>query len=138
MKKLLIISLILIFFDQITKFIFTNKYYTIGNFGIYYAENTGAAFSILQGMNLLFLIISIIVIIAIIYYYKRLPYKLPLILLLAGTTGNLIDRIFFHYVRDFIMISVWPIFNLADSFNTIGVLLLIYHFWKEDKTCDLL
>jgi len=133
MKKLLY-AIIFVLFDQVSKFIFQNKYYGQGIFKIFYTENTGAAFSILQNQQLLLIIISIIVIILIFKYYKEIKVKLPLILILAGTTGNLIDRVFFGFVRDFISVSVWPIFNLADCFNTIGIFWLIYYFYKEENT----
>ena len=50
---------------------------------------------------------------------------------MAGTIGNLIDRIVFGYVRDFISISIWPSFNLADIFNVIGVILILIHSKKN-------
>lgn len=133
MKKLIILSVVLIILDQITKYIFTGKEYLIGMFGINYVENTGAAFGILKGMDFLFIIVGLGVIIAIFYYYKKFEYKFPLILILAGTIGNLIDRIAFGFVKDFIMIWKWPIFNVADICNTIGVLLLAFYFLREEK-----
>ena len=51
--------------------------------------------------------------------------------------GNFIDRIFLGYVRDFISISIWPVFNFADIFSTIGVGLLIIKLYKEDKAYKL-
>lgn len=109
--------IILIVLDQLTKyFLFT----TI---------NYGAAFGILQGYNWLFILISLIVIIICVKYYKR--YRLPLTFILAGTISNLIDRVFLGYVRDFIDVGFWPVFNFADSFNVIGVILLIYLFLKK-------
>jgi signal peptidase II len=133
MKKYFALSFIFILLDQITKYFLTEKYITITSFFSFrYAENTGTAFSILQNQNLLLIFISIIVIIGCIYYFKQ--YKLALTFVLAGAIGNLLDRIFLGFVRDFIAISIWPIFNLADSFNTIGIILLIYAFYREDKT----
>ena len=123
MKKIfLLIFLILI--DQLTKFLFP---------GI---TNTGAAFGILKGQNILLIIISLIVIISAVFYYKyHKDLRISLILILSGTIGNLIDRLFFGYVRDFIDLKYWPVFNLADSYNTIGAILLIYlvYFKKQDK-----
>ena len=114
---LLIILLILL--DQLTKVLFK---------GII---NYGAAFSILQGYTTLLIIISIVVLIACIYYYKNKSLRLGLNFLIAGITGNLIDRIFLGYVRDFINLRIFPVFNLADSFNVIGVVLLIYFSLKK-------
>jgi signal peptidase II len=134
MKRLLIISLILVVLDQITKFIFTGKEYLIGSFGINYVENTGAAFGMFKNLNWFFIAFSILVIIFIFYYYKQIKWKTPLILILAGTIGNLIDRIFFNYVRDFVMVWIWPVFNIADICVTVGVLLLVFYLYREDKT----
>ena len=134
MKRLLIISLILIVLDQITKFIFTGKEYLISNVGINYVENTGAAFGMFKDLNWFFIVFSILVIVFIFYYYKKIKWKFPLILILAGTIGNLIDRIFFGYVRDFFMIWIWPVFNIADICITVGVLLLVFYLYREDKT----
>lgn len=114
---MVLLIIILILLDQITKYFLTS---TI---------NYGAAFGILQNQRLLLIIISIIVIITCIYYYKK--YKLPLSFILAGTISNLIDRIFLGYVRDFIDFKIWPVFNLADVFNCIGVFLLIYFLIKK-------
>ena len=121
---MVLILFLLIFLDQLTKFLFP---------GI---TNTGAAFGILQGKNILLIIISFIVVIAGIFYLKEhKDLRISLILILSGTTGNLIDRVLFGYVRDFIDFKYWPVFNLADSYNTIGALLLIYlvYFKKEKK-----
>ncbi|MAG77857.1 signal peptidase II [archaeon] len=133
MKKLIIFSLILVFVDQLSKFFFTDKKYLIGNFGINYLENTGAAFGLFKGMNIVLIVVSVLVLIFLIYYYKKIKWKLPFILIFAGTLGNLIDRLFFGYVRDFVMIWIWPVFNVADVCSTIGVLLLAYYFYVEDK-----
>ena len=118
---LLIILLILL--DQVSKYFFST---TI---------NYGAAFSILQGYTTLLIIISLIVLFACIYYYikyKNKNIRLALSFLISGIIGNLIDRIFLGYVRDFIDLKIWPVFNLADSFNVIGVGLLFYFTYKKD------
>jgi signal peptidase II len=130
----IIYTTFLVILDQITKYLFTNKEYLIGSIGIKYVENTGAAFSIFQNQTIILSIISLIAVILIIKYYKTFKVKLPLILLLSGTLGNLIDRVILGYVRDFIAISIWPTFNIADSCITIGVIWLIYEMHKEEKT----
>lgn len=112
--------LILIALDQISKYSLTT------------ITNTGAAFGILRGYNIPLLVISLIALIICIFYYfndKRL--RLPLTFLISGIIGNSIDRIFLGYVRDFINLGFWPVFNLADSFNVIGVILLIWFLWKK-------
>tara|TARA_Y100000034_G_C6794475_1_gene355978 strand:+ start:457 stop:810 length:354 start_codon:yes stop_codon:yes gene_type:complete len=115
-KKLLIISLLVVILDQITKFIFS------GNI------NTGAAFSLFQGYNSILIIISILVILAILYYRKNHPIALGL--LLGGTLSNLIDRIIYGGVLDFIYLIYWNT-NIADLANILGAILLIIHFRKK-------
>ncbi|MCX6712016.1 MAG: signal peptidase II [Candidatus Woesearchaeota archaeon] len=121
MKKIYIIALIVIFLDQITKYIFKN-YFT-------YTKNYGAAFGILQNQQIFFIIISIIAIITIILIKKDL---ISLGFLLGGVIGNLIDRSYYGYVIDFIDLKIWPSFNLADAFSTIGVILLIIYIIRND------
>ena len=62
---------------------------------------------------------------------KEKNLQIPLAFLFGGTIGNLIDRLFLGHVRDFIDLQVWPIFNIADSFNVIGVLIIFYLVLKE-------
>jgi signal peptidase II len=69
------------------------------------------------------------------YYYKKIPdNKLNntiIALILAGTIGNLIDRLIFGYVIDFIDFQIWPVFNIADSCLTIAAILLGYYLIKK-------
>jgi len=128
MVRFYLIALAVIILDQITKFLFTDKHFGIIN----YTTNTGAAFSILQNYAVLLTIITIIVIGFIIYLYKKNKnYYLPLSLIIGGAIGNLIDRLFFGFVRDFIDLKVWPIFNIADSANVIGAIILMIFIIKK-------
>ena len=85
----------------------------------------------LKGQIYLFIFTSISAIILIVldlkkHQGKRLNiYSLALSFILAGALGNLIDRMFFGYVIDFLDFRVWPVFNIADSAITIGALILI-------------
>lgn len=132
--KFLIASILIIIFDQISKFYFTNKNIIIAEFlSFRYVENTGAAFSILQNQRLVLILISIMVFFVFLPYFKKTDNKLALVgisFLLGGIVGNLIDRVYFGYVRDFIDFKIWPVFNIADSFNTIGAVLLAYYLIK--------
>jgi signal peptidase II len=89
-------------------------------------RNTGAAFGIFKDQAVLFVLISIAAVIAVTFYLlrKKTSYYLPLALVLGGTAGNLIDRLRFGYVIDFIDFHFWPVFNVADSCITIGMVLL--------------
>ncbi len=118
----MLLILLLIILDQITKYFFGN------------IHNYGAAFSILQGYTIFLISFSFIALIICVYYFlkeKDKKIKFALMFLISGITGNLIDRVYFGYVRDFIDLKIWPVFNLADSFNVIGVFLIIYFSFKK-------
>lgn len=100
-------------------------------FSITYIHNTGAAFGMLQNQNLLFTIIAIVVVIVILVYVRSTPQPdlliaLALGLQLGGACGNLVDRLRFGYVTDFLYVKYWAISNVADICITTGVLLLAY------------
>ena len=105
-------------------------------FHLTYINNFGAGFGILQHQKWILIFISIIVI-GIIFYYldnikeKELLLQILVGFILGGTIGNLIDRLFYGYVIDFLDFRIWPIFNLADSFVTIGVIGLIIYLWDR-------
>ena len=145
-KKNILISstaLIIVLLDQLTKFLIRKNFNLnesipiIKNiFHFTYITNTGSAFSMFQGYNIFFMIFSAIVICAILYYIRKIKENEKLLqfafgLLLAGTVGNLIDRIFFGAVTDFLDFRIWPVFNIADSAVTISVILLIAILWKK-------
>lgn len=106
-------------------------------------HNDGAGLGILSGQTTLLIVFSIVFLVAFIvfdifYKNKSKLYFTGFNLIFAGAIGNLIDRIFLGYVRDFIFIKVpfMPYyFNLADAFLTIGVIFLIIEilFKKENK-----
>ena len=73
----------------------------------------------------------IALVICIYFYFKNKKIRLPLIFLISGIIGNSTDRILFGHVRDFINVGFFPVFNLADSFNFIGIVLLIILLWKK-------
>ena len=101
-------------------------------------HNTGAAFGIFRNQTLFFISISVFAIVAIIVYIKRSPKHsrsrdIALALILGGAFGNLVDRLFFGYVIDFLDFRVWPVFNVADSAITIGTVLLIFSLVHKNK-----
>ncbi|MDD3345207.1 MAG: signal peptidase II [Candidatus Omnitrophica bacterium] len=91
-------------------------------------RNSGAAFGMLKNQLLLFVAISLFAIIFILLNLKKkntpFLFRISLALILAGAIGNLIDRLRFGYVIDFLDLRFWPVFNLADSALTVGALLL--------------
>lgn len=111
---------------------------------LFYVENYGAAFGILQGKIILFKAVAVLAIIIIIIYSKLVPrnnYWLQgaLALLLGGALGNFADRIRFNCVIDFIFLKYktfeWPVFNFADVFIDIGVVILFINFiFSKDES----
>jgi signal peptidase II len=97
--------------------------------GITNVRNSGAAFGIAPAGAWLFLIASILVSIGLVIYVARNPgtpwNDAVLGLILGGTLGNGYDRIVYGTVTDFINVHFWPVFNVADSAISIGVVLLI-------------
>jgi len=107
-------------------------------FRIVHTTNSGAAFGIFPNQGSLFILIAVVVVLAIVLYQRRLPaggwlVRLTLGLQLGGAVGNLLDRLHYGYVIDFIDIGFWPIFNLADISIVIGVVILAYRLWREDQ-----
>ena len=140
---LLLISLIIIFIDQITKLvarnnleIFAQKYVMpLWNWTLAY--NTGAAFSLFadQGgwQRIFFGVVATVVAVAIVFFILNRKYSITtgvsISFILGGAVGNLVDRVIFGHVTDFIDwhygVHHWPAFNVADSFITVGVTILI-------------
>ena len=137
--------------DQLTKFIVDQTiplHHSIpiidDLFSLTYIRNTGAAFGILSGSAAAFrlpflLLFSTVAIVFIILMLRRLPDRetgliTALAFILGGAIGNLIDRIAYGEVIDFLDFYWsrfhWPAFNLADSFITIGVLITVYYLIK--------
>lgn len=127
-----IIGIIIVIIDQLSKFLVIDKNISIiPNFIEFnYTQNTGGAFGI--GRINFILIISIMIIIGIIIYLikenKKITNYIPFVLILSGSIGNLIDRIFKGYVIDFIDINIldFPNFNIADISIVSGVIVLLY------------
>lgn len=114
-------------------------------FRLYYLENRGAAFGAMQGKLFLLIPISIIAFGLFIFFYERYPFtkklrpfRACLIVLSAGALGNMIDRIFHHYVIDFFYFELidFPIFNVADCYVCISMailaVLLLFYYKEED------
>ena len=138
-----IITIMILFLDQLTKFIFTNKKIIIIKdlFSINYCENYGAAWSLFNNQVLGLIIISLVIFLLLLKYKKSFLLntrnKLAFGLVFGGLLGNLIDRIVFGYVKDFISILIFnyqfPVFNIADMAIVMGmVLILIAVLKKED------
>ncbi len=130
---------VLVLVDQLAKFLATanlklNESYSVlkGIFHLTLVHNSGAAFGFFKQRAAVFIFVSIAAIFLILFYARRFRYdyryaRAGLILILAGAIGNLIDRLRLGYVVDFLDFRIWPVFNFADMFISLGGLLLVYH-----------
>lgn len=122
---------------------YQNSFEVIPNFfWIHVLRNTGGAWSLLAGQDLIFLIIPPVAFGFMAYYFSKATstqtlFKTALIFLMAGTLGNYIDRIMLGYVRDFLSFNtfgyMFPVFNVADMSLNIGVALLILETLLEGR-----
>lgn len=146
------LTTILVIIDQLT------KYLTVQNIALYdqvdfipgfmswtYIQNTGAAWSILEGQMWFFYLVTVIVSAVILYFLytegkKDRIFGTILAIILGGTLGNFIDRLLYQYVIDMIKVEFisFPVFNVADSFLTVGVILLfVYSLYLEKKSAKI-
>ena len=139
---------IIIILDQITKAIirasipFGGQWMPLEWLSPYFRfvhwENTGAAFGLFQGGGLIFAILAVIVTVFIVIYYPQIPkdeklMRVAISMQLGGAIGNLIDRIVFGPVTDFISVGTFPVFNIADSSITVGVGIMILGLWLAER-----
>jgi signal peptidase II len=100
--------------------------------------NRGAAFGMFQEGSMVFTVLAFIVIAAILYYYPQVsradwPLRLAMSMQLGGALGNLIDRLTIGHVTDFISVGKFPVFNIADSSITVGVIALLLGVWWQER-----
>ena len=139
-KRPYIIAFIFFIIDLISKLVITNvlelgkSIKVINNFFyITYVNNYGAAWSILEDQRILLLIISVVVLFLINKFMNKEELnKLECFsygMIIGGIIGNLLDRVIYGYVIDFIDFKIfgynYPVFNLADTFIVIGIILMI-------------
>lgn len=140
------IPVLVLLLDQLTK-AWVRAELTLGEpvrvlgdwFRFLYIHNEGAAFGLHIGRYspIFFLVVASLVSVAVLVLYAQTPLeqrveRVALALILGGALGNIIDRIRWERVVDFIQVGVdghyWPIFNVADSAVTIGVVILAYEY----------
>lgn len=142
MKKIGLISIIFFGVDLLLKILIKNNLNLFESipvipnlFNITYVQNTGAAFSILEGSRIFLIGISIFAI-YLIYLFLIKNTKLSRLdyfcygMLIGGILGNLVDRIIYGYVIDYLSFNIFnyhaPIFNLADTFIVISVIIIVF------------
>ena len=150
-----IFAILIVVADQITKFItvaniplFGHVDFLPGILGFTYVQNTGAAFSALEGMQWLFVVIFLVLTAAILYEYFKKPMPFStferwcIAAIYGGGLGNMIDRVRVGYVIDMLKTEFirFPVFNVADCFITCGCIAMMVsliffnkEFWKEEK-----
>ena len=148
----ILILIIAVLADQFVKIAVTclkgksSKVLINGVLEFYYHENKGAAFGILNGQRVFFILMAVVVLLVILYFIMKLPAEkkyiklnIALTFVLAGAIGNTIDRISLGYVRDFIYFSIidFPIFNVADMYITVSTFLIIIMILFCYKEADL-
>jgi signal peptidase II len=133
---------VIIFLDQLTKSLVVKNIPFLGtwlpenliqfhqHFRIVHWRNSGAAFGIFSDGNTFFLILAVLASVFIISFYPMIAkeewsLRLAMIFQLGGALGNMIDRIRYGYVIDFISVKNFPVFNIADSSISIGVAILL-------------
>jgi signal peptidase II len=144
LRLFLIVAASVVILDQLSKLWINANRPQIGLLpgflDLVYVENSGAIFGLFHSHAELFIalgIVASVVILVFLYYFPPATNvgTVSFALILSGAVGNLIDRIRFGYVIDFIGIHVqelfhWPAFNVADAALTVGIFMLIYYFYK--------
>lgn len=148
----ILLALLLIIVDQTTKYFAVTdlmnqkpKVIWDGVFELHYLENRGAAFGMLQDQKVFFVLIAVIILAVIVYVLIKVPYQkmytklhITLVFIASGAVGNLIDRLRYDYVVDFLYFSLidFPIFNVADIYVTVSsvflVILLLFVYKETD------
>jgi signal peptidase II len=148
---LLLLSVLpMLIIDQFTKYLarlyLTNKSIDLVKniFSLVLVKNSGAAWGSFSKYTVVLIAVTLILIIALIYLYYKMPddrhftpFKLCILFIIGGALGNLVDRIAFRYVTDFLYFNAinFPVFNVADIFvtcSTIILALLIIFYYKDE------
>lgn len=145
MTCLILIASLVIIIDRLAKFLVFNNLFERQSievipkiFHLTLVLNTGAAFGLFRDKNQFFIVTSFIVIALILLYVwlgrcRDLVMLSALGLILGGAIGNLVDRMIFGYIIDFLDFRVWPVFNIADSSITTGAGLLILRIFFNKR-----
>ena len=150
-----IFAVLIVIADQITKYLtvaliplYGRVDFIPGLLSFTYVQNTGAAWSMFEGMQWMFALIFLVLTAAVLYEYFKSPLPFStferwcIAAIYGGGLGNMIDRVRLGYVIDMIKTDfmVFPVFNVADCFITCGCFAMIFSllfinkaFWKDDK-----
>ncbi|SHE86491.1 signal peptidase II [Marinitoga hydrogenitolerans DSM 16785] len=137
---------IILVLDQISKkmaqeYLAGKNINIIGDFiSLSYVTNTGIAFGMLQGYSFFHGILATVVV-TIIYIFRKnylknnnsILFDISTIFIIGGALGNIYDRIRLNYVVDMFSVKYFSVFNVADSFVTVGGILLAIYYWRRSK-----
>ena len=144
-----LVVLLVVTTDQLTK-LWIRTYtegqviFKLGFFQFNPIRNTGASFGLFQGYSSALTVVAIVSIVLLLsgafLIHRHFPYlvttpnMIALGLVIGGTVGNLIDRLRFGYVTDFLDVGFWPVFNVADSAVTVAVILIAISLLLSTRT----
>lgn len=156
-RGILLLTFVLVALDQISKglavrFLKGQDPFVLweGVFEFRYLENRGAAFGMLQGQRMFFLLTGVLVLLAVFYVLRHMskearyfPLRLIAVGILSGAWGNMIDRLRLSYVVDFFYFKLidFPIFNVADIYVSVGtavLVVLVLFYYKDEELSQLL
>lgn len=135
------IALSVLLLDRITKLLVL-KYIPLHSsinllpyVSITHVTNTGALFGVFKNAQIIFAVLAVVVCAYILWKYRtfNIWYVAPSALVFAGALGNLVDRLLYSGVIDFISIGIWPVFNVADSAISIAVVWLLIVEYVHSK-----
>jgi len=133
LRYLLIVLMVGI--DQLVKYVIRQNFeigeskdVISGIFQIRYIQNTGAAFSILEGKGIFLIVITVVAMLLLVLYMEVNKndgtfFIITITMMIGGALGNIIDRMFMGYVTDMFDFQIWPVFNVADIFIVVGCIL---------------
>ncbi|RLE47429.1 signal peptidase II [Candidatus Woesearchaeota archaeon] len=121
--------------DRISKTVFQKVSLDLGFLNLHLVKNSGGLWGVFQGMNILFVFVTLLVLGGIFFYLRRILASPTIVwvsfaLVFAGGLGNLIDRLALGFVIDFVDFGFWPAFNVADSAISIAVCLLLFNEFR--------
>jgi signal peptidase II len=131
--------------DQLTKAIVSSQLalddsvHVIGPFSIHHVQNSGIAFGLFASATSLVILLTGVAVAWMLYFFGRSGARHPVLpvalgLVIGGSISNLIDRVRLGHVTDFLDLRWWPAFNLADSFITVGVAILLLALMSAERT----
>lgn len=130
--------------DQFTKWLVTSRLAlgssveVAGPLKISHVQNPGIAFGLFQQATSIVIVLTSAVVLWMIFFFARSGARHPLLpaalgLVIGGSVSNLFDRVVYGHVTDFVDVSHWPSFNLADSFIVLGVATLVFFLIAPDR-----